>query len=444
MKKSTPRKTSRSSPKNIDKPTQRMIFANEAGYLIAAIAEDNRLIDFWIQEEQRVDRGTSGNIYRGTIATVVPALNAAFVNIGLDRHGFLSFNELGPVNQSSKRKKGRGKSKKASIETALQIGDTVLVQIAKESIGDKGPSLTGKISLPGRFLVYMPYAHAIRMSKMLEDSGKKFFYDLVKKEMDLKGGLIFRTASKGRSKKDILNDLAFLTRTWKRILKEFEEGSGPKLIHREFELFERVLRDSFSNNIDEIVLDHPRLKYRVSQFLKIISPRSNPDKLIKFHTDKERSIWSTYNLVRDYDRLFSKTVYLNCGGYLIIEEMETLTAIDVNSGKNIAGKTQEETIAETNLEAAQEIPRQLRLRQIGGIIVADFIDMRLKRNQEKVFKMLDRELKKDRTPSDITPFTDLGLIQITRQRVGKSLTKRLTYTCPHCNGSGLRPSISLS
>ncbi len=441
--KSSKQKSNRIESPGEKKTPQRMIFANEAGHQIAAIAEQDRLTDFWIQEEQRVDRGASGNIYRGIVVKVIPALNAAFVDIGLDRHGFLSYNELAPKKHQQKKHKSRGGPQKQGIEQRLKAGDTILVQIEKEAIGGKGPSLTGRVSLPGRFLVYMPYTNAIRMSKMLDETEKKHFHDLIKNEIKIEGGVILRTASKGRSKKDIQHDLGFLTRTWKRIESDFETAEGSKLLHREFEVFERALRDNFSPNISEIIVDHPRLKYRIAQFLKVISPRSNPDQLIKFHTDKTKSVWSAYNLVRDFDRFFSNRITLDCGGSIIIEEMETLTAIDVNSGKNVAGKTQEETILETNLEAAQEIPRQLRLRQIGGIIIIDFIDMRLKRNQEKVFKILERELKKDRTPSDIQQFTDLGLIQITRQRVGQSLTKRLTFTCPHCNGSGRRPSIAL-
>lgn len=423
------------------KPVRRMIFANEAGYSIAIIADDHHLTDFWIEEEQTYDRGISGNIYRGVVSRVLPSLNAAFVNIGLEKDGFLSFADLGSDFRSSNQS---GPSRQSRSEPPLKVGDRVLVQMAKEMIADKGPSLTAKISLPGRFLVYMPHADAIRMSRMLNDREKKRFRDLVGKEFQLQGGLIFRTASKGRSLSDIQTDLNYLTRTWKRIQKDFEEGEAPRRIHQELKLFERVLRDQFAGEIDEIVIDHPRLKYRIANFMKTIVPQCTPDDLIKFHTDSSRSVWSKYNLVRDIDQLFTNRIRLSCGGFLIIEEMETLTAIDVNTGKNVAGKTQEQTIVDTNLEAALEIARQLRLRQIGGIIIIDFIDMRLKRNQEKVFKTLESELEKDRTPSDIQQFTDLGLIQLTRQRSGESLTKRLTYTCPHCNGSGRRPSILLS
>ncbi|MBW7939824.1 MAG: ribonuclease E/G, partial [Candidatus Omnitrophica bacterium] len=219
-------------------------------------------------------------------------------------------------------------------------------------------------------------------------------------------------------------------------------GTEPKLIHKELDLFERVLRDNFSDDVEEIIIDHPRLKYRLAQFLKVIAPDTDIDRLVTFHTDRSKSVWQAFDLSKDLDRLFSKTIHLDCGGYIIIEEMETLTAIDINTGKNIAGKSLEETIFETNMEAAIEIPRQLRLRQIGGIIVCDFIDMRIRRNQDKVFKTLQEELSKDRTPSDIQEFTDLGLIQITRQRSGRSLTSQLTYECPHCHGRGRRPTFS--
>ena len=418
-----------------------MIFANEAGYYLAAIAENNQLTDFWIQQERRIDRGAAGNIYRGEVAKVIPALSAAFVDIGLEKHGFLSFSDLGASNRTQLRKKGRKGSDR--IEDLLRVGDRLLVQIGKEAIADKGPSLTGKISMPGRCLIYMPYSKAIRMSRMLDESEKKRFRALVEQEMEFKGGLIFRTASKGLSGDQILNDLRYILETWRNILDEFESGYMPKLIHQEIELFERVMRDNFSDHFFEILIDHPRLKHRIVQFLKIIAPDHDYDQLIRFHTDKTHSVWSATDLVRDIDRLFSKNVALDCGGRIIIEEMETLTAIDVNSGKNIKGKTQEETILETNLEAAVEIPRQLRLRQIGGIIIIDFIDMRLKRDRDKVFKLLEEEFAKDRTPSDIQEFTNLELVQVTRQRMGESLAKRLTYTCPRCSGSGRLPSISL-
>lgn len=425
------------------RPTHRMVFANEAGYSLAAIAENDHLTDFWIQEEQLSDRGTSGNIYRGVVSKVVPALSAAFVDIGLEKDGFLSFPDLGPEIRRGGRTIHVESGRRHKIEETLKPGDNVLVQMAKESIGDKGPSLSGKITLPGRFVILMPYAQSIRMSRMLDTEERHRIRDLVENESDFEGGLIFRTASQGRNIREIQHDLSYLTRTWKRIREDFEDGTDSKLLHREIALFERVLRDNFSADIAEIVVDHPRLKHRIAQFLKIIAPRSKPDELIKFHTGKDQSVWSAYNLTRDIDQLFGNCVRLKCGGYIIIEEMETLTAIDVNTGRNIGGKNQEENIVETNLEAAVEIPRQLRLRQIGGIIVIDFIDMRLKRNQDRVFKAMERELAKDRTPSDIQQFTDLGLIQITRQRVGKSLTRRLTYTCAHCKGSGRLPSINL-
>lgn len=387
------------------------------------------------------DRSLGDAINAGPHAAAETPGHGCVVHDNASAPGFHAFADLGQDFRSSNQP---GTSRHGRSESPLKVGDRVLVQMAKEMIADKGPSLTAKISLPGRFLVYMPHADAIRMSRMLNDREKKRFRDLVGKEFQLKGGLIFRTASKGRSLSDIQNDLNYLTRTWKRIQKDFEEGEAPRRIHQELKLFERVLRDQFSGEINEIVIDHPRLKYRIANFMKTIVPQCAPDDLIKFHTDSSRSVWSKYNLVRDIDQLFTNRIRLNCGGFLIIEEMETLTAIDVNTGKNIAGKTQEQTIVDTNLEAALEIARQLRLRQIGGIIIIDFIDMRLKRNQERVFKTLESELEKDRTPSDIQQFTDLGLIQLTRQRSGESLTKRLTYTCPHCNGSGRRPSILLS
>ena len=422
------------------KPSTRMIFAHEAGYNIAAVVEEKRFTDFWIQEEKALDTGKTGNIYRGVVSNVLPSLNAAFVNIGLEKDGFLGFDDLAPDFQlltGSKKKQ-----KVNSIEDVLREGDSILVQIAKEPIADKGPSLTRKISIPGRFLVYMPGADAVRMSRMLSDADKERFHEVVKNEFDFEGGLIFRTASQGKNAVEIQQDLRYLTKIWNRVLSEFEAGDESKLIHKELDLFERVLRDNFSLDTCEIMLDHPRLKYRIAQFLKVIAPDNDPDSLIQYHTDKTCSVWKAQNLSKDLDRLFSKRIHLDCGGYIIIEEMETLTAIDVNTGKNITGKSMEETIFETNLEAAKEIPRQLRLRQIGGIIIIDFIDMRLKRHKDKVFQVLQSELEKDRTASDIQEFSEFGLVQITRQRSGKSLTSQLTYSCPHCDGRGRRPTFA--
>ncbi len=431
-KSTTTKKSSRGKSKKKTIQT-RMVFAVEAEYNIGLITDKNRLVDFWIEHEDSAQHGISGNIYRGVVSNVLPGLNAAFADIGLEKHGFLSFHDLGPEIG----KKGRQSKKE------LKVGDKVLVQMAKEAIADKGPALTGKISIPGRFLIYMPYTDVIRMSRMIDDKEREWLRELVEREVNREGGVIFRTASKGRSAREILDDLTWLTQTWENIENEFTSGSGPKLIHRELELFERMIRDEFTHDVEEIVIDHPRLKHRIAEFLKKVAPRVDPEVLITIHSDKKQSIWQKLDLKHDIDRLFSKNIHLDCGGRLIIEEMETLTAIDVNTGKNVAGKTADQTILETNLEAAREIPRQLRLRQIGGIIVVDFIDMRVKKDKDKVFQTLEAELERDRTPSDIQEFTDLGLIQITRQRSGKSLTYRLTYTCPHCQGSGKKPSINL-
>ncbi|MBI1390911.1 MAG: Rne/Rng family ribonuclease [bacterium] len=424
------------------RPLRRMIFSEESSYAIAAIVEGNSLTDFWIQEQKNVDHGGAGNIYRGVVSKVIPALQAAFVDIGLEREGFLSFQEMGPEVYKQRQ---QGKSGKIDrIEDALRPGDKVLVQIAKEAISDKGPALTTKISMPGRFLIFMPYTKIVRMSRMLDDKDRKALYDMAEKELGPDGGLIFRTASQGQSPREIQRDLQYLTRQWKNIESEFAEGSRPRCLHKEAELFERVLRDHFSQDIDEIQLYHPRLKYRIIESMRLVSPRRDPEEFIAFHNTPGETIWKTNHLEKEIESLFSNVVYLDCGGYIIIEEMETLTAIDVNTGRNTSGKDLEKTIFETNQQAGIEVARQLRLRQIGGIIIIDFIDMRLKSNQNRIFKMMERELSKDRTPTDVEQFTDLGLIQITRQRQGQSLTKRLTYTCAHCKGSGRLPLISLT
>lgn len=420
-----------------------MIFADESSYSIAAICEGDKLTDFWIEEDQSIDRGAAGNIYRGVVSRAIPALNAAFVDIGHDKDGFLSFQDLGPEIYKQ-RKAGKLKKHVDNIADVLRPGDKVLVQMAKEAIGDKGPSLTTKMSIPGRFLIFMPYMQEVRMSRQLNAKEKKQLEDMIKKDVEPDCGLIVRTAASGVNVKDIRQDLQYLTRSWKTLQRDFEAGDKPRCIHKEFDLYERVLRDHFSQDIDEIVVYHPRLKYRIVESMKIVSPRRDPEDFIHIHLDKDQTVWKAYDLEADIERLFGNVVFLDCGGYIIIEEMETLVAIDVNSGKNVSGKDLEKTIFETNHEAALEVARQLRLRQLGGIIIVDFIDMRLKRDQDRIHRTIERELVKDRTPTDLEQFTDLGLIQITRQRSGRSLTKRLTYTCAHCKGSGRLPLLSLT
>lgn len=419
-----------------------MIFSQEAGYEIAAIADNGRLTDFWIQEEKRADQGAAGNIYRGVVSRVIPALNAAFVDIGLGKEGFLSYSDLGPeiyrLRQSGKKGDFR------SIESVLNKGDAIMVQLAKEAIGDKGPALSAKISLPGRFLVYMPYVKVMRMSRQLNEAEKKKLSVIYESQKDLDGGVIFRTAAKGQSETEIQNDFNYLKKIWTQAQKDFQTGEGPKLLHKELDLFERALRDHFNSEVAEVVVYHSRIKQRIARFYKKIYPNNNPDEIINVNPEKLKSVWKTYNLEKDIDQLFSNIVSLDCGGYMIIEEMETLTAIDINSGGNVLRKNLDETIYQTNLEAAVEVTRQMRLRQLGGIIIIDFIDMAHKRHQEQVFRTLERELEKDRTPSDLQQFTELGLIQITRQRTGRSLTKRLTFNCPHCHGSGRLPSIQMT
>lgn len=409
---------------------------------MAAIREGKRLIHFWVQEERRVDTGQAGNVYRGIVGKVLPALNAAFVDIGVGKDGFLSFDELGP--EIYRQRKSGKKSRFERIDHVLREGDAVMVQVAKEAIGDKGASLTTKMSFPGRFVVYMPFNNVVRMSRQLSAGEKKNLSKMMERQTWLDGGVIVRTAAHQRTEDEIEHDFQYLKSIWQHAQEEFGKANTPRRLHQELNLFERVIRDHLQDEVNEVVLYHPRLKYRIKQFLREVAPGRNSEELLIMHSDSLRSIWSTYNLEREIDQLFGNIVSLDCGGYLIIEELETLTAIDINSGSNIDRNNLEATIRETNVEAAVEVARQLRLRQIGGIIIVDFIDMTNTKHQEEVFKTLEAELEKDRVPSNIQQFTELGLIQITRQRTGKSLTKRLTFECPHCSGSGRLPSIALT
>ena len=333
-----------------------------------------------------VDYGTSGNIYRYRLPRD-SSLNAAFVNIGLEKDGFLSMADVVTTAISTSRELKR--HRETRIQEILQVGDKVLVQMAKEAIGEKGPALTCKISLPGRFLVYMPYTNAVRMSRMLDDVEKRHFRELVDKKFNLEGGLIFRTAAKNKTQDDIEHDYEYLIGIWQQISKDFRIYRSPKLIHEELDLFERTLRDDFHDNIEEIIIDHPRLKHRIAGFLKTIAPKIDRDRLIKFNPRPGESVWEACNLGKDVEQLFHNYVYLKSGSYIIIEEMETLVAIDVNTGKSVAGKNVDDAIFQTNMEAAAEIT-------VSCSADADHIDLSICGEERSGKNVLERNFK-DRT-----------------------------------------------
>ena len=413
-----------------------MGFCVQNGLVLAAVARGQTLTDLFVEEEIPSGMGTVGNIYKGRVTQVVPTLQAAFVDIGLLRHGFLSMSDVAyDALEGFKGSRGRRK-----VEELFRAGDPVMVQVEKEARGDKGVTLTTKVALPGRYAVFMPYGREFHISRQIQDEKERVRLRKITGEIDMpKGGLIFRTAADRKGKSELSEDIAYLSRTWRSIHREYEQTEGIRLLHQELGIVERTLRDHYHREIKTIYFTESWMGANAKHLLSIISPRRTLGRLLR--QVRTNQIWSSMGLQNDLEQLFRKRVRMKCGGTIIIEEMETLTAIDVNTGRNIAGKTHDETIFTTNLEAAEEIPRQLRLRQIGGIVVCDYIDMHYKRDRDRVLSALKKNLALDRTASDTIDFSEIGLVQITRQRTGRSLSMQLSRECSHCSGNGRIPSL---
>lgn len=411
----------------------------DGGLEIVAVTTGDHLTYLFVQEEQPTGGSVAGNVYKGVVTAVVTHLQAAFIDIGVLKNGFLSNKDL--LYRSLERKARKGDRR--SIQSWLREGDQIMVQVEKEALGGKGPSLTTKISLPGRYVVYMPYGRRVHISRQIsEEKERKRLHKIAQEIFSGQGGFIIRTAAEGRSKGELRTDSDYVRRVWQRIDHQYHMTEGVRLLHSELGVVERALRDHFQREVKAIIVGSEEHRDRVTQFLRVIAPRTKTDQLVRL-VDPSR-VWKDLGVVDRLGEIFSNRVRLESGGTLIIEEMVTLTAIDVNTGRYSGGLGIEETIYKTNMEAAVEIPRQLRLRQIGGIIVIDFIDMRLKRHRDQVYRTLEREMARDRTPSDTLKFTEIGLVQMTRQRTGRSLRQRLSTVCPHCNGAGFIPSLRFS
>ncbi len=402
---------------------------------VMALYEDNRLVELGVDRPEEIK--LVGNIYVGKVQNVIPSMQAAFVNYGAERDGFLSLDDVRFPPGMRNRARSR-------IQDVLRKGQSLLVQIEKEPIGEKGCRLTTDISLPGRHLVLMPTNPRRGVSRRVEseeerDRLKALLDEVVPKEY----GVIARTVSSGVSKRDLIADYRYLSRIWKDIEDDYRRNPDqPHLVHKELDMVLQMIRDNFSKECREILCDDRFVYDEMMEFLKAFAPRSDWDKKSIVY-DKPGSLVHEYGLDKEIRKALAKRVPLACGGSLIIEEMETLCAIDVNSGRNVHGDEQKHVILTTNMEAAEEIPRQLRLRGIGGIVVIDFIDMETKGDKIKVLNQLRKGLKADKAASDVYAFSELGTIQLSRERVKPSLSRLLTRDCPHCEGSGHVPKIKL-
>ncbi len=409
-----------------------------------AIMEDGQLAEFLI--ERKEERGIVGNIYKGKIERVLPGMQAAFVNIGMEKAGFLHASDFFSVPDDVQLISNNGEdvefeeppkppsNRRLPLEKQVSRGEEFLVQVAKDPLGTKGARITSHVSLPGRYMVFMPSTKHIGISRRIEsEDERKRLKEIAQSLGTEEGGFILRTASEGVSKREIQRDLGFLTKLWKRILQKAENSTAPSLIHQDLDLITRTIRDFFTTETHQVVIDSAKDQRRIIDFVGHFMPRLK-SKLV-LYSDHE-PLFDRYTIEEKLEKALDRRVWLRSGGYIIIERTEALTAIDVNTGRFVGKRDQEETIARTNLEAAPEVVRQLRLRNVGGIIIIDFIDMEKEANRKKVYEALKNALKKDKARTNILKISELGLVEMTRQRTRESLENQLLSPCPHCDGRG--------
>lgn len=429
-----------------------------------AILEDGQL------EELYTERASAdnyvGNIYRGKIVNLEPSIQAAFVDFGVGRNGFLHISDVEPqyfrqggfdpeeimresdelAEQAAKRAREQGRNQrvfkggrprvKPPIQDVLKRGDSILVQCIKEGIGTKGPTLSTYISIPGRFLVLMPALARVGVSRKIEDDDDRKRLKKALLELNPPKGLgfIVRTAGAGRTKQDLSRDLAYLLRLWKAIHRRLTESEQPGVIYEESDMIIRTIRDMLTSDIDAIQIDEREAYERAKDFIRLVMPRATEQ--LKFYEGTE-PLFHHYKLESEIRKIQARTVPLPKGGSIVIDPTEALVAIDVNSGSHRSDSNAEENALQVNLAAAREIARQLRLRDLGGVIVNDFIDMRKESHRRKVERALHDAMARDRARTKILRTSPFGLVEMTRQRIRPSLKRSVYKDCPCCSGRGL-------
>ncbi|NUT43841.1 MAG: ribonuclease E/G, partial [Thermoactinospora sp.] len=392
-----------------------------------AVLEDGVLVEHYVNRE--ASQSYVGNVYLGKVQNVLPSMEAAFVDIGKGRNAVLY---AGEVNFDTAGLEGQPKR----IETALKSGQSVLVQVTKDPIGHKGARLTSQISLPGRYLVYVPDGSMTGISRKLPDKERTRLKSILKKVMPENAGVIVRTAAEGASEEELGRDVARLSAQWENIQKKAKSASPPELLSAEPDLTIRVVRDVFNEDFSSLVVQDEEAWDTVEEYVRYVAPHLE-DRLSRWD-EAEGDVFAHYRVDEQLAKALDRKVWLPSGGSLVIDRTEAMTVVDVNTGKFTGqGGNLEETVTRNNLEAAEEIVRQLRLRDIGGIIVIDFIDMVLESNRDLVLRRLLECLARDRTKHQVAEVTSLGLVQMTRKRVGQGLLEAFSTPCDCCNGRGL-------
>jgi ribonuclease G len=399
-----------------------------------AFLENGVLVEFFI--EKKNDKSMVGNIYKGKVARIVPGMDAAFIDIGLEKSAFLYVGDILLDNMMYEEFENLEFPIVVNerIEGVLEEGQELIVQVSREPIGQKGTRVTSKITLPGRLLVFMPGTEHIGVSRRIEQEEERKRLAAVLKEVCPKGfGLIGRTASEGKTQDELAGDLIFLKRIWDSILDKAKNVRAPSILHQDLGIIFRVIRDLHSHNLKKIIVDDTFVFEKIEGFLKDYLPEEGCE--VSYFDEKD-PVFEVYGIEIEIAKLSQKKIWLKSGGYIVLDYTEALTVIDVNTGRYLGKKELEDTILRTNLEAVKEIAYQVRLRNIGGIIIVDFIDMERKESRDMVFQALVDILKKDRIKTFAYPISEIGLVQITRKRTRHNIVSLLTEVCPSCDGSG--------
>jgi ribonuclease G len=407
-----------------------------------ALLEDGGLEEYNVEREQ--SRNIAGSVYKGRVKNIEPGLKAMFVDIGLDKNAFLHFWDAIPAALDSGveeiERAGKKPPKKRitakDIPSIYPVGSEVIVQVTKGPIGTKGPRVSTNLSFAGRYLVLMPFSDRSGISRKIEDPKERARLRKILRELDIPEGIgvIIRTVGEGQRARYFVRDLHFLLEQWSRVEERIRELPAPAKVFEEPDLIERTVRDFLTEEIDEVVCDDHGSVDRMMQLVGQISRRAK--NRIKFY-DGTAPVFETFGVQKQIDDAFHRQVWLKCGGYIVIDETEALVAVDVNTGRNKGGRDVEKTILQTNLEAADEIARQLRLRNIGGLIIGDFIDMKNRRDQQAVYQRMRERLKRDKAKTHVLPISSLGLMEMTRQRAQESLSDSIYQNCPYCEGRGV-------
>ncbi|HJV54887.1 MAG TPA: Rne/Rng family ribonuclease [Methylomirabilota bacterium] len=421
-----------------------------------AVQDGNLLTELYVERADR--RSIVGNIYKGVVTNVLPGMQAAFVDIGLSKDAFLYAGDytanLGQADHApdapdaeeesadedvgdaeAEAEAGPRREAVAPIEEMLRKGQEVLVQVSKEPLGTKGARVTSFVSIPGRYIVYMPQARHVGVSRRIHDDAERDrLRAIVKGLPPPPGGFIVRTVAEGKGDEDLVADIQFLSRLWSQVQARFESAKAPSLLHEEMDVTFRVVRDLFSPEVEEFLVDSEAAYQKCLDFATSLVPQLAPR--VK-RWEKDAPIFEATGIERDIDKALRRRVWLKSGGYIVIDHTEALVAIDVNTGKYVGKRDFEETVLKINLEAVTEVVRQIRLRDLGGIIIIDFIDMERAEHRDQVFKALKKVLADDKARTNVLEISELGLVEMTRKRVRQSLQSLFCAPCPTCKGSGV-------